>query len=295
MDFDEAIALLELPSEFDERMLKKAYYKKALLYHPDKNKTGGADEKFKNVGAAYAFLSDKKNLTKDKLPKNFQDLIKKCLAFMQTEHKWGNIFINTTLQSILLNYKDIPLKVFENLNKERALEVYGFLSAHRDIFSVTDEILKNMKSIIEKKMTKDNIFILNPHLADMLNDTIYKLEIDKKIFYIPLWHNELCYDASGKDIIVKCTPELQKGVTMDNENNLYYVHQGEIGKVLHEGKISFELGGKVFEIPARELKIVPTQLYIFYGRGIACVDDDNIYNIKKRGNIYVEISLIEML
>ena len=64
MDFDEAIELLELPTEFDERTLKKAYYKKALLYHPDKNKKEGADEKFKNVGAAYEFLSDKKNLNK---------------------------------------------------------------------------------------------------------------------------------------------------------------------------------------------------------------------------------------
>ena len=117
---------------------------------------------------------------------------------MQSENKWENIFINTTLQSILLNYKDIPLKVFENLNKERALEVYDFLSTHKDIFSVTDEILVNMKATIEKKMTKDNIFILNPRLEDMINDTIYKLEIDKRIFYIPLWHNELCYDASGK-------------------------------------------------------------------------------------------------
>ena len=291
MDFDEAIELLELPTEFDERTLKKAYYKKALLYHPDKNKKEGAEDIFKKVNTAYEFLSDKKNLTKDKLPRNFQDLIKKCLKFMQSENKWENIFINTTLQSILLNYKDIPLKVFEKLNKDRALEVYDFLSAHKDIFSVTDEILVNMKATIEKKMTKDNIFILNPRLEDMMNDTIYKLEIDKRIFYIPLWHNELCYDASGKDIIVQCTPELKKGITMDNENNLYYVHHEEIGKVLHAEKLTFELGGKVFEIPARELKIVPTQLYIFYGRGIACVNDDNIYNIKKRGNIYVEINL----
>ena len=174
-----------------------------MLYHPDKNKNEGADDKFKSVGAAYAFLSDEKNITKDTFPRNFQELVKKCLEFMKTENKWENIFINTTLQSILLNYKDIPLKVFENLNKDRALEVYDFLSVHKDIFSVTDKILKNMKNIIEKKMTKDNIFILNPHLEDMFDDTIYKLEIDKRVFYIPLWHNELCYDASGKDIIVQ--------------------------------------------------------------------------------------------
>ena len=56
MDFDEAIELLELPTEFDERTLKKAYYKKALLYHPDKNKKEGAEDIFKKVNTAYEFF-----------------------------------------------------------------------------------------------------------------------------------------------------------------------------------------------------------------------------------------------
>lgn len=50
--------LLGVGVEFDETELKKAYRKQAMKYHPDKNPSADAEEKFKEISKAYQVLSD---------------------------------------------------------------------------------------------------------------------------------------------------------------------------------------------------------------------------------------------
>lgn len=52
--------ILGIQKGANEDEIKKAYRKMALKYHPDKNKSPGAEDKFKEVAEAYDVLSDPK-------------------------------------------------------------------------------------------------------------------------------------------------------------------------------------------------------------------------------------------
>jgi molecular chaperone DnaJ len=52
--------VLGVPREADASTIKDAFRRLALQYHPDRNREPGAEERFKEIAAAYAVLSDPK-------------------------------------------------------------------------------------------------------------------------------------------------------------------------------------------------------------------------------------------
>ncbi|XP_037616676.1 dnaJ homolog subfamily B member 9-like [Sebastes umbrosus] len=52
--------ILGVPRDAPERLIKKAFHKLALKYHPDRNKEPDAEAKFREIAEAYETLSDDK-------------------------------------------------------------------------------------------------------------------------------------------------------------------------------------------------------------------------------------------
>jgi len=50
-------------------------------------------------------------------------------------------------------------------------------------------------------------------------------------------------------------------------------------------------GKKVFEFKGTEIKITKNQTLVLNNKGILLADHDNLYNIDKRGDIYIHLTL----
>ncbi|MGH0135438.1 UNVERIFIED_CONTAM: hypothetical protein FKN15_008047 [Acipenser sinensis] len=68
--------VLGIPKGSSDDEIKKAYRKQALRYHPDKNKSADAEDKFKEIAEAYDVLSDPKK--REVYDKYGEDVLHPC-------------------------------------------------------------------------------------------------------------------------------------------------------------------------------------------------------------------------
>ena len=301
-------------TKIDHEYIKKKYHKLALKWHPDKNNDLFAKEKFQKISEAYDYLSNELIFNDDTNATNANTANANANAndFVSYKDILGNFIssllkgaysdvLTTIIKEISLGYEKITLVYlrtkFETLDKQKAIELYKLLYNYKDILYISNDILEFVSLIIKERYKNDRVFILKPTLKDMIDHNIYKLYIDNDLYIVPLWHNELYFDApDGSEIIVLCQPILPTNISIDENNNIFYekyikMDDDLLDLIKNNKCVSINLEDKWFSIPLNKLYLKEEQLYRFKCQGIAEISEKEIYNINVKADIIVKIIL----
>ena len=326
MNYKDAFKILEIEqnnvnyNDISLEYLKKKYHKLALQNHPDKNgNTLESTEKFKQINEAYIFLQrelkylnhdnnnvnfNSTNFTDSNIHENkdanidttiYMDILQ---LFMQSifEGNYSDI-ISSIIKDIVSGCSKISLKLFDGLDKDKSINIYNFLSNHRSILHLSQELLEEIREIVLKKYNHVVVYKLNPSITDLMNNNLYKLFVEDELFLVPLWYNELYFDASGCEIMVICEPQLNENIVIDDDNNIHFETKVEfenLQKLIYENKdIIVDIGNKSFFIPVSELFMKREQYYRIKGQGLTKTNNDiDIYNVSDKADIIVQIKII---
>lgn len=307
MDYKLAFEILEISHTKYETLTLKSLTKRyrilALKYHPDKNNnTEESNEHFKKINEAYNYLRsnfdsfefDEDEEVIDDSQTIYLNVLKNFIKSVMD----GNYIdiIAKIVNDILNKGKQISLKIFEDLDKDTALNIYIFLSRYKSILYFNDGLLENVKQMVIQKYDNVEIYKLNPSINDLLHNNFYKLYVQEQLYLVPLWHKESYYDGSGCEIIAICDPELPDNIKIDDDNNLLvdleiYLHQDLPDMIIHNESLIFNIGNESFSIPPSELYLKREQYYRLKGKGLVNIKKD-LYDLTDKSDIIVRIIFI---
>ena len=298
---EKACEILDInTNHLTNNLLKKQYHKLALKYHPDKNiHKELSKERFQEITEAYHYLLPFVSLESEfvrtnELEEDSFDYVFLLSSFINTIIKGGyKELISNIIKDILFGYKKIESKLFEELDNEKALEIYYFLCKYKELLYISPQIIESVRNIIIKKYQQEKVYILKPSLNDLFENKVYKLVVEDEIYYVPLWHNEVHFDEKKNQntIIVFCLPDLPDNICIDENNNLLVNVTVNCKELFQKTHITFLLDKKEFKIPLDKLYIKREQIYIFFKEGISQIEKD-IYNVHKKSDVIVNISIL---
>ena len=304
------IELTNLTTEY----VKRKYHKMALKWHPDKNgNTSDATKRFQRINEAHTYLS--KELTKDnssifedfvsssdsKDEKNmYTSLLSVFISnILKTETNVMKQLLTKIIKDIVINgYKVISMKLIEELDKDKSIELYNFLCKYKNLLHINNDTLELVSSLIKEKYKNDSVYVLNPSIDDLFENNIYKLYVNGLLFLVPLWHTEMYFDDTlGNDIIVICRPELPENISIDENNNIHYnlLVPFEKDMIINQSSkddLIINIGKRDFKIPLNKLYIKEEQIYTLKGQGITKIIEDDVYNVSCKCDIIVKVTFI---
>ena len=291
MDIQTAQTILQLPPNFVPADIKKQYHKLSLRYHPDKNKSADANERFQEINRAYRFLSDNETDGRS-IPMNYDDILF-SLINMTYKNQNVNKELFNFIKNIIANYSKFSQSTLNDISSEVLINCYKFMNQNKDELGIPPHVMNVLNAIMKKKENIVNIQIVTPSLTDMYDSNILKLNYKGSMYLIPLWHAEVSFEVENdeNDLDITCIPKLPEHMSIDNNNNLHIYIRSKIESLLNRETLDLNIDIKNISILIKDLKIIKHQTIVYEGQGIPRIDEKDIYNNEHKGDIIVHLEL----
>lgn len=323
MKISEAITILNIENytiynikNISYNELKKHYHIQCLIYHPDKNINNEESTlNFQNINHAYNILKELIIISNDNIDSvdsiEANDYNYYILNFINfVINYYSNSTNNIDLEENINNIKEyagnhihtILVNLLDNFSIVILEDLYIFLLKYKKEFInengtnpsnvISNNIITIIKTILQDKLSKYNIYILTPNIVNLLNSDIYKLEINNEIIYIPLWHNELNFENN----IIKIDPLLDTNISIDIDNNIHYTYTDTFHNIIdllktNNGNITIAIENHIFNILISKLTFSKYQIYSIKNQGLAKININNILDNSYKSDIIFHIYL----
>jgi hypothetical protein len=134
--------------------------------------------------------------------------------------------------------------VLSKLDKAVLISLYNLLLDYKD--SIPESVFDTIRNHIPP------VLIIEPTLADLLNQHVYIYTHNSKKYSIPMWHHELIYD----EFTVLCKPDLD--LEIDDENNIHVDVHTTIQDAFANGIFIDSIS---LQVDISKLIMVPYQMY----------------------------------
>lgn len=306
----EALGLTGIePGDITLNLLKRHYKMKALQYHPDKNKLADASAKFQEIHDAYEYLMRyqgywetgggndssefKKSSDDTHFPgrEGYQWILEAFLKNILKEETRSSLYY-AILNRIAMTCEKTALDTLSKLEKSTLFKTYEILMKYKDSLHFSEPFLKNVLELIQEKVKDDECVVLNPTIDDLIENNLFKLIKEDKMYIIPLWHHELVYDVSGNDLYVKCNPMLPEHMLIDEDNNIHMRVTIKISDIWEKEWFDIEMGKHKIRVLTCNVKLMKQQTILLSEHGISRINSIDIYNITRKSDIYLNVTLI---
>ena len=294
MNRKRAFEILDIREDASENEKKKAYRSKILQFHPDKNKSPDASERFIEVQTAYTYLHNDTVFSDENNGKTYNDILNIFLSSVFREETSELIskrieFICKKICLIVENNADHIIDYLRSINQDTLRMIRDVLFKYKHAIHFSAELCERIDEILRM----EECIILNPELDDLLSDeNIYIFKRDNRSYLVPLWHHEMAFEHNNKHIIVKNCPILPDNMEIDEYNVLTISLQYSLSEIW-DREVVVKMGGKQFAIRGEQLRLTSKPQRIeFLDCGLPFNNLEDVLDVSKKQPVVFIVSIL---